>query len=184
MLITTKQQYMALARSGLAGNCLHTWDSPEAFLEESDAPLVTIRSYSAQSSRHGALIKRGELLETIEGLCLIPGRYYLSESISPENVVLQGELTWMEGRWVFRCTGDTAPMREAFHRESRHVYGLYVWALLRWHSTDADIEDLHSLFDDYSEPGSYPVIELTVTKGRDFGIFPHRKIVVWEIRHY
>ena len=184
LIIRTKRQYTELAQAGLAGNCPKTWNSVDEFLEQSSDELVGIRCYSAASSNFRAFVPRDKVWQTVKDLGLKQGEYYLSVTIPPSEVIVAGELSWMDGRWVFYHSYLQCPMREALREGGRHAYGYFaVWGALRRYCTPQDVEDLQELFERYTHEGNYPVIELTVTR-HDCGIFPGRNTLIWEVRHY
>lgn len=185
MLIRTKRQYFDLARQGLAGNAPQTWDTVKDFLLQSSDKLVGLRMLKTGSKKFRAFIPRDKIVSVLKQLNLTEGEYILSKTIGPEEVRLAGELSWMDGRWVFYYSYMKKPMREALAKEGQHAVGCNdVWGLLGQYGTPADIEDLYNLFDRYTHQMiNHPVIELTVTQS-DCGIFPHRNILIWEVRHY
>jgi len=183
MLIKTKRQYFELAQAGLAGNSPKIWNTPEEFLKESDAEVVAIRNL-IPGSKFTMYISREELEYNLKNSNLKVGNYYLTTPIPPKDYLLAGELGWLNGNWCFWYTFVQAPMREALAKGGRHAYGyVAVWSLLQQYCTPADIEDLHSLFEQYTYLNHYPIIELTVTK-KDWGIFKNRNTLIWEVRHY
>jgi hypothetical protein len=161
-----------------------TWSSPEEFLSDSGEEFVGIRSLVPGSGQFRAFVHRDDVVDTVMKSGLKPGDYILSKTIPPNEVVIAGELTWMDGNWVFYHSFEPLPMRDALSASGRHAVGyMRVWGLLGRYCTPDDVEDLHSLFEQYSRLHIYPVIELTVTRS-DCGIYPGRNTLIWEVRHY
>ena len=183
MLIRTKRQYYDLARRGLAGNAPQTWDTVGEFLQQSSDEIVGLRMLKPGSKKFRAFIPRNKIAATVKQLGLSTGEYILSKTIGPEEVRMAGELSWANGRWVFYHSFVKLPMRKALRQGGQHVYGWAVWDLLQQYGTLADIDNLCDLFDEYTHLNNHPVIELTATQS-DCGIFPHRKFLIWEVRHY
>ncbi len=183
MLIKNKRQYFKLAQVGLAGNANKVWNTAEEFLSETDDKIVAIRCVKP-GSNFTMYVSRKKLQKKLVELSLSHSEYYLTRPIPPKDYLLAGELGWLNGNWVFWYTFVQKPMRDALREGGKHAYGYHeVWGLLSQYSTPADIEDLHSLFEQYTYLGNYPIIELTVTK-RDWGIFKNRNTLIWEVRHY
>lgn len=183
-MIRTKSRYLRLAAAGLAGNAPRTWSTAAEFLRGSSDPRCGIRCYRRGDPRFRAYVRRAALERTIRALGLQRGEYYVSKTIPPGEVRISGELSWVGGEWVFHYSSIRAPMREALAQGGRHARGYFaVWGLLAKYCTPQDLEELRDVFDLYSPQGEYPVIELTVTRS-DCGIFAHRNVLIWEIRHY
>lgn len=191
MLIRTKRQYFELAQAGLAGNSPKTWGTVEEFLSESQNEFVGIRCLRPGSNLFRYNVPRGEVTQVLYSLGLINGSgtglagdYYLSTMVPGEEVIVSGELGHQNGDWVFYHSFLQLSMRDALKFGGQHAIGYHaVWSILKSWATPADIEDLFELFERYSPNYQYPVIELTVTK-RDWGIFPKRNILIWEVRHF
>jgi len=183
-LIRTKRQYYNLAAQQQVGNCPKTWSTPEGYLDESLDNYAGIRMVVPGSNKFTPLVERDKLKQKIQQLGIRDGDYIISEVLLPSEIKLAGELTVINGEWVFYYSYKKVQMRQALREEGRHAIGQdLVWSLIESVATPSDVDDLHNLFERYSPRGRYPVIELTVcSKCR--GIFPHRNTLVWEVRHY
>ena len=71
------------------------------------------------------------------------------------------------------------PWRDGFARFRQEAVGSAVWPILREYCTPADEENLRRLLEEY--PGH--VIEFTVC-GKEVGLVPGCRAVVWEVRLY
>ena len=185
MLIRTKRQYYELAKQGLAGNCVRTWDNVEECLATCTDPKVSFRSVTPGSNKFLPHVPLGELREMVRKLSLNEGEYYISATFdNTVEIRIAGELTWYEGDWVFFYSMIPGVMRYTLKEDGRHAVGYReVWGLLDQYMTPADKEDTLDLFERYTDQGRYPIIELSVTKS-DLGIYPHRNTLIWEVRHY
>jgi len=183
-LIRSKPQYLALALAGQAGNCPKMWTDPDRALAETDHALIGVRALQRGSRKFTPFIPRGELHATLAALHFRPGEYFLYETVTPDEVRLQGELGHINGAWTFYHSFVPEPMRSSLAKGGRHAVGHFaVWGLLARFCSPAELEHLRGLFERYTHCYETPVIELTVAK-HDWGIFPGLRVIVWEVRHY
>lgn len=184
-MIRNKAEYYRLAELELAGNCPHVWHSVEDFLRESSDGFVSIRVTTVtSSSKFRAAVRRDKVASYIKEARLARGEYVISEIPMPGEILIQGELGWMNGSWVLYYSYAQTPMRQALREAGVHAMGeMGVWGTLCRYCTASDIDDLRGLFEMYTCGLQYPVIEFAALN-KDIGIFPSRNTIVWEIRHY
>jgi len=182
--IRSKRQYLDLALAGLAGNCPRMWTDPDRALAECDHATIGVRALQRGSKKFTPFIPRDSLHATLEALHFRPGEFFLYESVTPDEVRLQGEMGHINGAWTFYHSFVPCPMRASLEQGGRHAIGhLAVWGLLGRYCSPAEVEHLRGLFDLYTHDYETPVIELTVTR-HDWGIFPGLRALIWEVRHY
>lgn len=114
------------------------------------------------------------------------GTYIISEVPrielqNPERLGVQGELSWFDGRWCLYYADRLGYMRDALKQHGKHVFGLAAKMLIERSASASGVHMLFEVFEKFSQPGDYPVIEFTV--------FPvplgryRQDTVIWEVRN-
>lgn len=185
MKIPNKRTFYNLAMRGLCGNTPRMWWSYQDFLHDG-APFDTlgVRCLRAGDSRFKAFVPQNEVETYLREVHLFPGEYILSETLPVGNHKIQGELSYIAGRFCFYHSYVQKPMRAALAESGMHAFGWDALQLLRFYAAPADVEDIMQLLDDCSGGGTVETCAEITVSTVPFGIFPRRSIIVWELRQY
>lgn len=174
MIITCKEDSLALLVKGALGNRLATWNTREVFMRE--APRES--HYSVRlPKRDQPAIYNQTYMQVVDRW--VWQNLIVNESAPDHQLVMQGEVCespyGLELRYSTECG---LKMRQAM-RASRRARGLQAHMLLRSVLWPSDLEDLRALFDQY--PGA--VVEFSSYEV-SVGEIPGRNTLFWEVRHF
>lgn len=190
MKITNKYQMYNLLRAGHFGNTVLQYFNVYEWrvLAPPQIELWGIRSLKPNDPRSFMNVKRSDVPFMI---ALHFGRTDDDYNISPmvdQYAALRCQVQELPG-YGFHLeyvdpeadlTGAVHPWREGFRDHRRDAYNTLAWELLRYFNmTQVDTDNLKRLLDLYPDH----VIEFTVC-GRELGVVPGCRTVIWEVRAY
>ena len=179
--IPNKTRMYGLLRTGALGNALRTWDSAAAVLRDDYEGNVGIRA--ARRSNPICLydLPQSELLATMRREGVADRRDLVFCEAPPDaKRTIQGELTTLpDGRLYWNYSLAKSPMRPALLHDGHDAVGVKARAMLRHYADPASVDDIDTLLDRH--PGA--VIEFTCYRV-PIGIWPHRRVIIWEVRNY
>lgn len=180
-VIRNKQQMYSMLLAGRFGNFVRAWDTLPEVLASGYRGLVSLRSRERSNPVRLYHVPIEELPATVTKLPPEHQRagFVFSESPPDHKRTLQGELCRDESGYYLHYSFSPEPMRTALAQDGRHARGLTAKSLLETYLEPSDYDALQELLDDY--PGA--VIEFSAFTV-PVGVIPHRKMVVWEVRHY
>ena len=179
--IPNKARMYTLLGTGALGNTLQTWDSADAVLRSDYTGNVAIRARQRNNPICLYDLPQEDLLATMrqEGIL---GRQDLVFCEAPldKHRTIQGELCELPwGRLYWHYSRAKMPMRPALKYYGRHAYGIKARSLLREHADPSSLDDIDALLERH--PGA--TIEFTCYRV-PIGIWPHRRVIIWEVRNY
>jgi hypothetical protein len=178
--IANKRQMYAMQRAGLLGNFPKTWPSVRAAMDDGFRRNITLRFYERANQVKLFDLSPERVLKELASRGIADGIGFVVQEAPPDaHRGIQGELMQTEKGLYLNYTWAPYPMRIALERDSRHAYGTEAVLMLRAHVDAASLDDLHLLLDTY--PGC--VVEFSAF-AVCVGTFPHRRTIVWEVRHY
>lgn len=179
--IRNKRQMYEMLQAGRFGNFCRLWHSLEEVLASDYTGLVSIRSLQTTNPIRLYHVPIAELAETVAKLPVYYSGKGLTFCESPpdDKRTIQGEI--MRDEWGYRLHYSFAleTMRIALETAGRWAQGLEAKLLLETYLEPVDFDELQLLLDMY--PGA--AIEFTGFRV-PVGVIPHRKMIVWEVRHY
>ena len=180
MRIANKRQMYAMQQAGLLGNFPRTWPSVRAVIDDGFHRNITLRFFDRANQVKLFDLSPSQALVELSARGIADGVGFVAQEAPPDNHRgIQGELMQSERGLYLNYTWAPYPMRIALERESRHAYGAEAVLMLRAHVDAPSLDDLHLLLDRYSGC----VIEFS-TFAVTVGTMPHRRTLVWEVRHY
>jgi hypothetical protein len=180
MKITTKGQMYNLLLSGRLGNYARAWTSADDVLASGYSGEVSLRAQKIGDPVKLYHVPVIRLRETLRQHGLQDRKdLVFSEAPPDDKRVIQGELAVTERGLYLNYTFAKHPMRIAFREESRHAYGATAVQIVRDYVDPPSLDDLWGLLDDY--PGA--VVEFSTFRV-PVGVMPHRRTLIWEVRHY
>lgn len=114
------------------------------------------------------------------------GSYIISEvpprkQQDPNRSSIQGELSWFDGRWCLYYADRLGYMRDALKDRGKHAFGLQAKYLIQKYASPSGERMLFEVFEKFSQPGDYPIIEFTVVP---YPIGRYRMdVIIWEVRN-
>lgn len=179
--ITNKAQMYELLSAGRFGNHIRVWYTLDEALASGYTGLVSIRSLQVTHPvrlYHNPMEKLAEIVAGLPSSVTERGLVFF-EAPPDAKRTIQGELTRLDSGYYLYYSRDCSPMRIALEKDGKHAYGLAAKLILQHYLEPSDYDALQDLLDDF--PGA--VIEFSATSV-PIGVIPHRKMVVWEVRHY
>ena len=179
--IPNKTRMYSLLSTGALGNALQTWESAAAVLRSEYSGNVGIRSRARSNPLCLYDLPQDRLQAAMQDAG-ITGRRDLTFCEAPPDHkrTIQGEICHLpDGRLYWNYTLVQLPMRPAMKRRQRHAIGAAARAILQLYADPASVDDIDALLDRHSGC----VIELTCYRV-PVGIWPHRRVIIWEVRHY
>lgn len=186
-MIRTKAEFYAEQRAGRCGNYYAQHYSYVELIASGYVGRVSVRDVTrgGRSGRtrelHKVLVK--DLPKSLQSLHCNDGVAFLPTP-PDEHIVLQGEFSLNGGIGELRYTFVQEPMLVAFKKQDLRATGLRARMILRKYLTDADLEMIYNLIEQYTDHTNVdtPVIEFTSYDVR-VGAYD-RYTVIWEIRSY
>jgi hypothetical protein len=180
VIIDTKQKMFAAMDRGSFGNHLQSWTWREWLQSQHVGPAV-IRYMEPGSGFYAEANDYQDVINHVSSmLCrgAKRGLIRISEMAPDDWLLIQGEVSDIDGLFTFRHSSKKSRMRDAMKCCADHAYGLKAKNLLRSSMDASSYEDLQVLLDRY--PGH--VVELSVY-ARTVGLLK-RNTLFWEARAY
>jgi len=157
------------------GNRFRSWDNVKVFEASGYEGLVSVRSKVPGGPCYYDVTAE-EALRLAPGM---PGGYNITEASPVDDIVIQGEVTYLPGGLHLFCSFEKDHMRGALKRAGRYYNRLTAKTVL-CHTVDYNsLCDIVELLNEYEDH----VVEFT-TYSRCVGVLPHRRTVIWEVRRY
>lgn len=171
----------SMLMGGRFGNFVRAWDSLPEVLASDYRGLVSLRSRERSNPVRLYHVPVDALEATVgaQPQASRAAGFVFSESPPDHKRSIQGELMRDEAGYYLHYSFAPEPMRIALEQDGRHARGLQAKLILEKYLEPSDYDALQDLLDEY--PGA--VIEFTGFTV-PVGVIPHRKMVVWEVRHY
>lgn len=176
MRITNKRIMYDLLTRGRFGNFVRIWESVAAVEASGYRGLVSMRSKDVSNPIKLYHVPAAELRSRFASLPPEKVRSGVIFNEAPDDCgrLIQGEY---DG-YHFDHTFARYPMRIALEKQRISATGLRAKGILRHYLDPGDYDWLHELLDDF--PGA--TIEFSAF-AKPVGML-HRRMVVWEVRHY
>lgn len=181
MRITNKTRMYELLMSGRLGNYSQIWDTVPEVLASGYEGEISIRSRQISNPIRLYHVPVTELEATVSNLSPHQTAGGLTFCVAPPDHkrTIQGEVMLTVGGYYLFYSFAPLTMRAALETDGHHAYGLQAKMLLETYLEPVDFEDLQLLLETYDGAA----IEFTGFRV-PVGVIPHRKMLVWEVRHY
>ncbi len=183
MEIPDKDTFFRLWKEMRLGNRPRMWDNIRALEASQYNGKVSIRYRIASENKYKAYYVPVEKLNAHLFDFIMDGAkielFTFNESMPDDDLVIQGECCYAPGGFHLTWSDWKGPMRDALESHAKQESGLAAKMVLSRHMDARDREMVEELFELYPDAA----VEFGVY-GRQVGVLPGHRCVIWEVRCY